>query len=242
VHLTVVIPARNERAAIGTTVHELTGTLQAAGIGHDILIVNDHSTDGTEALLEQLAATCPAVRWIANDGPPGFGYAVRLGLHAARGEAICVMMADASDDPADLLAYHRALVDGADCAFGSRFIRGAHVDNYPWLKLALNRAGNTFIGLLFGFGFNDYTNAFKCYRRHVVDGLAPLLACHFNLTVELPLKAIVRGYSYAVIPIRWRGRTTGASKFRIKEMGSRYLFIILYVLLEKWLSRGDYHR
>ena len=108
--------------------------------------------------------------------------------------------------------------------------------------MMLNRVGNLFIAAVFGLRYNDYTNAFKCYRREVINGLRPLLAHHFNLTVELPLKAIVRGYSFAVVPIRWRGRTTGASKFRIKEMGSRYLFIILYVLLEKWLSRGDYRR
>jgi dolichol-phosphate mannosyltransferase len=70
----------------------------------------------------------------------------------------------------------------------------------------------------------------------------PLLSNHFNLTVEIPLKAIVRGHSYAVIPISWRNRTEGTSKLSLKEMGSRYAFIVLYVLLERHLSRGDYRR
>jgi dolichol-phosphate mannosyltransferase len=109
-------------------------------------------------------------------------------------------------------------------------------------KLILNRAGNTFIRILFGLRYDDITNAFKLYRREVIDGLKPLLSHHFNLTVELPLKAIVRGYTYAVVPNTWINRNTGVSKLKIKEMGSRYLFIIFYCFIEKWLSRGDYHK
>lgn len=126
--------------------------------------------------------------------------------------------------------------------FGSRFIAGARVVNYPWQKLILNRAANLLINLLFGLGYNDTTNAFKCFRRNVIDGIQPILSRHFNLTVELPLKAIVRGYSYTVIPTDWHGRKAGESKLRIQEMGSRYLFVVLSVLLEKWLTRGDYRR
>ncbi len=101
---------------------------------------------------------------------------------------------------------------------------------------------NNFIRLAFGFRYNDVTNAFKLYRRHVILGVKPFLSPHFNLTVEIPLKAIVRGYSYCVAPNDWINRATGESKLKIKEMGSRYLFIILYCLIEKWLSRGDYRR
>ncbi len=161
---------------------------------------------------------------------------------AYTGDAVCIVMADASDDPADVVAYYRKLEEGYECVFGSRFIAGSQVSNYPWPKLLLNRVANLAIRVLFASRFNDWTNAFKCFRREAIDGSRPILSCHFNLTVELPLKAVVRGYSYAVIPIRWRGRSTGASKFRIKEMGSRYVFVVLYVLLEKWLARGDYSR
>jgi dolichol-phosphate mannosyltransferase len=101
---------------------------------------------------------------------------------------------------------------------------------------------NTFIRILFGLRYNDVTNAFKLYRKEVIQGLKPLLSHHFNLTVELPLKAIVRGYSYTVVPNSWTNRKQGESKLKIKEMGSRYIFIILYCFIEKWLSRGDYHR
>ena len=152
------------------------------------------------------------------------------------------MMADGSDSPADLglLPENRG---GYDCVFGSRFIRGSRILDYPVHKLALNRMANGFIrDVVFAFRFNDVTNAFKCYRRQAIEGMQPLISPHFNLTVEMPLKAIVRGYSYAVVPISWTNRKSGTSKLKIKEMGSRYLFIVLYLWLEGHLSRGDYKR
>jgi dolichol-phosphate mannosyltransferase len=152
------------------------------------------------------------------------------------------MMADGSDSPGDLVQYFRKIEEGYDCAFGSRFIRGSKILDYPVHKLAINRMANWFIRMLFRLRFNDITNAFKCYRRPVIEGMQPLLSPHFNLTVEMPLKAIVRGYSYAIVPISWTNRKSGMSKLKIKEMGSRYLFIVLYVWLEHHLSRGDYLR
>jgi dolichol-phosphate mannosyltransferase len=153
-----------------------------------------------------------------------------------------VMMADASDSPEDLIKYYRKLQEGYDCAFGSRFVRGSRVIDYPIHKLTINRLANWFVKVLFRVRFNDITNAFKCYRREAIDGMQPLISPHFNLTVEMPLKAIVRGYSYAVVPISWTNRKTGISKLKIKEMGSRYLFIVLYLWMERHLSRGDYVR
>ena len=240
--LSIVIPVHQEREGIGPTVDALARALHDAQIPHEILVVDDHSRDDTAAVLDALAQRLPAFRWIRNEGPPGYGYAVRAGLDAFACDAVCIVMADASDDPRDIVAYYRKLEEGYECVFGSRFIAGARVSNYPWPKLLLNRVANFIIRVLFGSRFNDWTNAFKCFTREAIDGVRPILSCHFNLTVELPLKAVVRGYSYAVIPIQWRGRSTGASKFRIKEMGSRYVFVVLYVLLEKWLARGDYAR
>jgi dolichol-phosphate mannosyltransferase len=167
---------------------------------------------------------------------------VRAGLEAFTGDAVAIVMADGSDDPEDLVAYHRLLLAGYDCAFGSRFMSGARVTDYPRFKLVVNRIVNLGIRLLFGHGYNDTTNAFKAYRREVIANVQPLLSQHFNLTVEIPLKAVVRGHSYAVVPIRWRGRSAGTSKLRLEEMGGRYLFIVLMVFLEHHLSRGDYRR
>lgn len=239
--LSVVIPAHNEEGAIGATVHDLGEALRQADIPYEIVVVNDNSEDGTEAVLAKLSAADPNLRYVNNGPPHGFGFAVRRGLAEFRGEAVAIMMADGSDEPADLIAFYRELQSGYDCVFGSRFIRGGRILGYPKPKLVLNRLANLLIRALFLLRYNDVTNAFKLYRRSAVAGVQPLLSHHFNLTVELPLKCIVRGYSYSVLPNSWKSRKQGLSKLQIKEMGSRYLFIVLYCWLEWLLSRGDYH-
>ncbi len=239
--ISVVIPAHNEEGCLYGTVSNIIDTLQAQRIPHEILIINDNSTDRTLAVCEQLARL-HNVRYINNQPPNGFGFAVRRGLAEFEGDAVAIMMADASDDVKDLVVGYRKLLEGYDCIFGSRFIKGGVVVEYPIHKLWINRLANWFVKTIFGLRYNDITNAFKIYRREVIDGVQPILSHHFNLTVELPLKAIVRGFSYRIIPMRWYNRKTGVSKLKIKEMGSRYLFIVLYIWLEKHLSRGDYHR
>jgi dolichol-phosphate mannosyltransferase len=238
--LSVVIPAHNEASSIGATLTAVAGALEREGIAHEIVVVDDASTDSTRTVVEEFAREHPAVRCHPSHNPPGFGFAVRAGLDVYQGDAVAIVMADLSDDPEDVIRYHRLLEDGFECAFGSRFVRGGQVRGYPKLKLVLNRIVNFGIRVLFQHGYNDTTNAFKAYRREVIDGVRPLLSNHFNLTVELPLKAIVRGYSYATIPISWTNREAGESKLSLQEMGSRYLFIVLYVFLENSLSRGDY--
>lgn len=238
----VVIPARDEEGSLPATVRGIAQEFGRRSIPFEIVVVDDGSTDRTWPVLEALQAEIGALRPIRNGAPHGFGRAVVRGLDSAQGDAVVIMMADASDDPKDAAAYWEVLQSGYECAFGSRFLRGSQVIDYPKLKLLMNRAANAFIRVLFTIPLNDTTNAFKAYRRTVIDGCRPLLAPHFNLTVELPLKAIVRGYSWKVIPISWRNRREGAAKLKIKEMGSRYFFICMYVWLEKYFSRGDYRR
>ncbi|HVT05245.1 MAG TPA: glycosyltransferase family 2 protein [Thermoanaerobaculia bacterium] len=238
--LSVVVPAHNEESSLAPTVTQLVETLNREKIAHEIVIVNDGSTDGTTAVCERLSKIFPTVRFVENSPPNGFGLAVRRGLSEFKGDAVAIIMADSSDEPADLVVGYRKLQEGFDCVFGTRFKMGGRVVDYPWHKLIINRLANWFISMIFTLPYNDTTNAFKLYRRTVIDGIQPLLSHHFNLTVEMPLKAIVRGFSYAVIPMRWYNRKSGLSKLRIQEMGSRYLFIVLYVWLEKHLSRGDY--
>jgi dolichol-phosphate mannosyltransferase len=240
--LSVVIPARDEADTIGDTVAELAATLTAERIPHEILVVDDSSSDATAAIVREASSRSPSVRCIRSSFPPGFGYAVRAGLEHYTGDAVAIFMADNSDSASDLVGYYRVLMEGYDCAFGSRFVRGGSVTGYPLHKLAINRAANLAIRLMFRHGYNDTTNAFKAYRRAVIDNIRPLLANHFNLTVEMPLKAITRGHSFRVVPISWSGRKRGVSKLRLQEMGSRYVFIVLYVFLEHHLSCGDYKR
>ena len=240
--LSVVIPARNEEGCIASTVEHLHVELRLHGIPHEILVVDDASVDGTWQLVQALQQRIPELTIVRNPGPHGFGKAITCGLDQMRGDAAVIMMADESDDCRDVVRYWKLLNEGYDCVFGSRFLKGGGVIDYPRLKLFVNRAANLFVRTLFGFKLNDTTNAFKAYRREVIDGCRPLISPHFNITVELPLKAISRGYSWVSVPITWRNRRTGESKLRMKEMGSRYLFICLYILLEKWLSRGDYRK
>lgn len=216
--------------------------LEENKIEREIIVVNDNSTDNTNQILENLCQQFKCLRVIKNKGKCGFGRAVRLGLQEFSGDAVVIMMADLSDSPHDLVRYWSKLQEGYECIFGSRFISGSKTVDYPKAKLFANRIVNTAIRYAFKIPCNDITNAFKIYRRDVVEGCRPFISPHFNLTVEIPLKAIIRGYSWEVIPISWKNRTKGVAKLKLKEMGSRYFFIIAYLWLEKYFSQGDYKK
>lgn len=240
--LSVIIPARDEEECVDSIVGHLNLELRLRQVPHEVVVVDDGSRDRTWQVLQDLQKKIPELHPIQNQGQHGFGRAILCGLDQMRGDAAVIMMADESDDVRDVVRYWQKLQEGYDCVFGSRFVKGGGVIDYPRIKLLLNRLANLFIKVLFKIKLNDTTNAFKAYRKTVIDGCRPLIAPHFNLTVEIPLKAIVRGYSWTVIPITWRNRRTGSPKLKIKEMGSRYLFICLYVWLEKYFSRGDYRK
>jgi dolichol-phosphate mannosyltransferase len=240
--LSIVIPARDEEGRIGATVEHLYVELRLHGIEHEIVVVDDGSSDSTWKVLDEAKCRVPTLRLVQNTGEHGFGRAITLGLDHIQGDAVVIMMADESDDCRDVVRYWQMLNAGWDAVFGSRFIRGGGVIDYPPHKLFINRLANLFLRVMFHVPLNDFTNAFKAYRAKVIDGCRPFLSPHFNLTIEIPLKTIVRGYSWTVIPITWRNRRSGISKLKIREMGSRYLFIALYCWLEKYFSRGDYAR
>lgn len=240
--MSVVIPAKDEEGCIASTVEHLHVELRLRNVPHEIVVVDDGSTDQTWQVLQAAHERIPSLVPLQNPGPYGFGRAIVHGLDHSKGDAVVVMMADESDDCRDVVTYWKVLNEGYDCVFGSRFVKGAGTIDYPYLKLKINRLANLFLRMLFRIHLNDTTNAFKAYRRAVIDGCRPFLSPHFNLTIEIPLKAIVRGYTWKVVPITWRNRRSGAPKLKIKEMGSRYLFICLYVWLEKYFSRGDYRK
>jgi dolichol-phosphate mannosyltransferase len=234
--LSVVMPAHNEEGSTARVVGSLIQTLTAEEIDHEVLVVNDNSTDQTEAILQDLQSLYPTLRYINNEPPNGFGVAIRKGLDEFTGDAVAIVMGDGSDSPKDVVQCFRKLHGGYDCVFGSRFIKGGRVTNYPSHKLLLNRMGNYLIKRLFGLDYNDVTNGFKLYRREVIGACQPLISKHFNINIELPLKAIAQGYKYAVVPISYTDRTAGISKFKIKEISVPYLLTIVYIYLERYFS------
>jgi dolichol-phosphate mannosyltransferase len=240
--LSVVIPARDEEASLPPTIRDLYAAFQRAGVPHEIMVVDDGSKDSTWQVLQALRGEVSTLAPVQNPGPYGIGRAIVCGFNHMKGDACVIMMADASDSPEDALTYWNLLNGGWDCVLGSRFIKGGRIVDYPRVKLLINRLANLFIKVLFHIPLNDTTNAFKAYRRTVIEGCRPLIAPHFNILVEIPLKAIVRGFSWTVTPISWQNRKHGQAKLKIKEMGSRYFFICMYVWLEKYFSRGDYRR
>ncbi|GAB3955133.1 glycosyltransferase family 2 protein [Spirosoma harenae] len=241
--LSVVIPAYNEQESLPLTINSLYTTLCKHQIDHEIWVTNDNSKDDTLQVLIELQSTIPTLTFGTNAGPNGFGYAIRFGLERYSGDCVAIFMADLSDDPEDLVTYYKTMVaTGVDAVFGNRWIQGGKVINYPSQKKIINRIANWLITLFIGTTYNDATNAFKLYTRATMDGLKPFLSPHFNITIELSLKTIVRGYTYRVVPNSWTNRVYGQSNLKIKEMGSRYFFILMYCVLEKYFSRGDFKK
>ncbi|MDP2943557.1 MAG: glycosyltransferase family 2 protein [Candidatus Omnitrophota bacterium] len=237
--LSIVIPAHNEEENIGQTISDVIAKMDKEKIDYEIVAVDDNSVDSTLKVLTELSDRCPRLRIIRRLPPKGFGRAIREGLANINGDAVAIVMGDLSDDPADIIKCFRKIEEGYDCVFGSRFMKDSNVRDYPLVKLLINRLANTFIRALFLIRANDITNAFKVYKREVINAVQPLQSLYFNITVEIPLKAIVRGFSYVQVPINWYGRKSGVSKLGIKEMGRKYMFTVLYVWLEKILLTDE---
>lgn len=238
--LSVVIPAYNEEKNIVKCLQELRAALCPRKIPYEVIVVNDNSRDGTRQVVEAEMEIDPAVRIVHRTPPGGFGRAIRSGIDAVRGDIVVIHMADCSDDANDLVVYYRKIVDeGYDCVFGSRFIKGSKVENYPAYKLVVNRVVNTALQWLFWTRFNDLTNAFKAYRTEVMQACGPFRASHFNLTIEMSLSALIRKYNIVQVPISWRGREFGVSNLRVSEMGRRYLSTLISLFFQQILVSDD---
>lgn len=240
IELSLVIPAHNEEQNIGACIDSLMLYLvEQHGIATELIVVNDNSSDQTEARVQERAARWDNVRLVRRAPPGGFGRAIRTGLEYVRGQVVIIYMADLSDHPEDALRYYHTIQQGYDCVFGSRFIAGSSVKNYPQFKLLVNRLVNHAIRWMFWTKFNDLTNAFKAYRRDVIERCGPYRACHFNITLEMSLGALIGGYKIAQIPISWEGRTWGSSHLRMREMGRRYLCTLLMLFFQRMLMSDD---
>lgn len=235
----IVIPAYNEARNIVDTVPLLADALRAESIPFELVVVNDNSVDETGETLDALNETYPEIKRVDNPMPGGFGRAIRCGLNNISGDVVAIVMADLSDSPEDTIRCYRKIEEGWDAVFGSRFMKGSNVSDYPLNKLVIQRIVNNAIRLMFFTPFNDMTNAFKVYRRHVIDDISPMRAAHFNITIELSLSTLIRHYSIVQIPIHWEGRTWGQSNLHLRAMGRRYLATLMKLWFERLLIVDD---
>ena len=238
----ILVPLRNEEKGIKNLIENLIPIVDKIKKKTNISLIDDYSSDQTWNILKQYEQKFNFVKVYKNEKLRGFGNALKSGIEKNQDDALIFFMGDCSDNPSDIVEYVKYLDEGYDCVFGSRFIKGSQLKDYPLIKLILNRLANNLIRVLFFIKYNDITNAFKAYNKKVLDKSNPIISGHFNINAELSLKAIIRGFKYKIIPISWTNRKKGISKFYIKEMRNRYLFTIFYVLLEKFFLRKDIYR
>jgi len=238
--LTILIPVRDEEENVKIISDKIENEISNSN--YELLFVNDYSQDNTVSVIEELQFKNNKIRYV-NNQKKGLGGAITLGIDSSKGKYLCIMMSDSSDTVQDLNRYYETITsDDLDAVFGSRFIKGGKTIDYPIIKLILNRIGNLLAKFLMWSDLNDFTNGFKIYKKTSLTGLYPLISESFNIFFELPLKTISRGYKYKIIPISYYNRTVGEAKFKIDELGSKYLFTLLYCFLEKVLLRKKIKR
>ena len=233
----IVMPAYNEQDVIESTLQGITSYLDTQGFNYELIVVNDGSSDQTEDLLKKFTATHDSVRYLNNEGSNGYGYAIRKGLENYKGDAVVIVTSDGADSPKDIAAYFEKINEGYDCVFGNRFMPETSVTGYPRFKLFVNRVANRIVGWLLRCKYNDYTNGFKCYRRHVIDAMQPLVAGQFNITIELSVSAVLAGWNYAVVPNDWTQRDAGDSSFKLGRLVKPYAMTLIYCLTRHHLSK-----
>jgi dolichol-phosphate mannosyltransferase len=224
--LCVIIPAKNEVLTLTETIENIHKKLKGY-LPFNILVVNDHSDDGTLKLLENLAVRFSNLKFVSNEWDGGVGNAIHFGLTKWQGDIVALCMADGSDAPDDiLLSYNKICVEGYDCAFGSRFIKYGQVKNYPILKFFLNRVFNNWVRIKTGINYNDFTNIFKVYHRRSIEAILPLDSTGFSIGLEMSLKAFKRGLNIAIIPISWTQRKAGVSKLKLSTNFKLYILTL----------------
>lgn len=227
----ILIPVKNEE----DNVQKIIKNFNYFKLDYELLFIDDFSNDNTHNNILNLKKDNDKIKIIKNE-KPGLGSAINTGLKNSSGEFICIMMCDGSDSIRDLNKYAKIIKEKkTDAVFGSRFEKGSKILNYPMKKLILNRIFNYIVSILFMCKYNDYTNAFKMYKVNSIRKTLPFVSESFNIFLEIPLKIISRKMKYEVISIDWTNRSLGNSKFKIKELGSRYIFTLLYCWLEKIL-------
>ncbi len=230
--LTIIIPVKNEENNISNIVDSINSKIK---VNYEILFIDDFSTDNTANVIKNFQNENNKIKLIKNE-LRGLGQSIRNGIKHSNGKYLSILMSDGSDDLDDLNRYYFTIKDeNLDAVFGSRFLHKSKIYDYPKFKLILNRIFNYFVSLVYLNKYNDYTNAFKIYKKDTLLKIEPIVSESFNVFLELPLKIINRKLNYKIISINWYGRKDGVSKFKFKELRSKYLFTLIYCLAEKIL-------
>ena len=232
--LSVIIPVYNENKNIIKTIKNLY-RIKSKVKKLEIIFIDDFSTDNTLNVLQKYSKKYSFIKFSKNK-KKGLGSAIETGIKKSKNKFVTIFMCDSSDSTYDLIKYYEIISQNKhDAVLGSRFIKKSKIKNYPSFKFFLNRIFNNFVKIVFFSNYNDFTNAFKMYKKSALKELLPIVSENFNVFLEIPLKIISRGYTYKIIPISWENRVVGKSNFRIKELSSMYIFTLFYCLFEKIL-------
>ncbi len=237
--LSIIVPVYNESEQIKRTFEKFKKLKKK--INFKLIFIDDFSTDDTLEKIKKIEKFNKFVKVYKNQ-KKGLGSSIDIGIKKAKSNYVCIFMCDLSDDVNDLLKYYKIIINNPnlDAVFGTRFSKKSKIKNYPFIKLLFNRIANNLIKIITFSDYNDFTNAFKIYKRKTLLNLMPIVSENFNVFLELPLKLISRKYKYTIIPINWVGRKYGQSKFKMRELGSMYVFTLLYCLIEKFLlNKGN---
>jgi dolichol-phosphate mannosyltransferase len=231
----VVVPCRNESMNIPHLVDSLVKFY--GPYLHEIVIVNDSSTDQTSEVTRQVAEREPRVRLIDRKPPNGVGRALRDGYAAATGRYILTMDADFVLILPEFRDLFDAIANGADGAIGSRFSYESVLINYPFTKILCNRAFHLLVQLVLP-GVRDTSNNLKLYRAQILKELT-IEEPHFAANAETGLKPLLSGYQIKEVPISWINRTTdmGQSSFKIVKVAPAYFGALLRILWNAWRNR-----
>lgn len=223
--VSVVVPCHNEEMNVGPLVEGLLRHYDE--YIHEMVLVDDNSTDGTREVLERMAAQDSRVRPVIRRPPNGVGLALRDGLRAARGRYVLLMDCDFLHILPEIREMFDEAANGTDVVLGSRFSRESVLINYPIQKILFNRTFHLLASLVFRRRLRDLTNNLKLLSRDVADNL-DIESPWFSVNAETGLKPLLMGYSVSKVPISWINRTPdmGVSSFSLLTNGWGYAKVL----------------
>jgi len=227
--LSIIIPAHNEAESIAEIITKVEGSFRA---GYELVIVNDHSADNTAEIARAILKDYENIRLVENLMEKGFANAVRTGFANASGDLFLPLMADLCDDLSIIPKMLEKINEGYDIVCGSRYIKGGARIGGSRLKAFLSCWGGRSLYYLLGIPTHDIANAFKMYRRQVINSIN-LQSKAFDISMEIPLKAYYSGFKITEIPTVWRERTKGKSTFKVFKLLPSYLKLYFWAIYKR---------